>query len=194
VWDGLQPTVLSEETRAVSAASGPFFPPLVFSSGSTRSPVARITLFVFSTKALRLDSSAFGIFSLQQLENQFQRKLHQTRVANLLWLTEGRALVAGISVYAIKLRVIENVENLGSEFHPQLFSDWSLLKQPEVPVVDRWIAAESAGHVAEGTERNVVRDLVGVKNKPVDSGVMRLEGGRHKAGLARALKSERTAL
>src|SRR6516162_2678281 len=72
VWDGLQPPVLSEETRADSVVHGLFFSAtfglLLRQHSSTRRWNYSFCIFHESAPS---GQQVFGIFSLRQLEDQF---------------------------------------------------------------------------------------------------------------------------
>jgi hypothetical protein len=50
-------------------------------------------------------------------EKQLQTKLYQPRIAHLLRLPKRRARVSGVTINAVELSVVKQVENLCPEFH-----------------------------------------------------------------------------
>jgi hypothetical protein len=73
------------------------------------------------------------------LKNQLKGKLEQSRIAHFLRLSKRG--VRGISICAIELRVIKQIEYLGTEFHAHFLVNRGVLKEPHIDVVGRGIAA-----------------------------------------------------
>lgn len=81
------------------------------------------------------------------LEVEFQRKLHQPRVAYTERLP--KCGVAQIAIRAGELRVVPDVEYVAAEFHPQFFRERSLFRKAQVCIVDSRPAAECTRRVPD---------------------------------------------
>src|SRR5215470_7384788 len=88
------------------------------------------------------------------LKMELQRKLRQSRIADMQDLAERATLVRDIAIDRVKLRVIPNVEEVGAKFHRQSLSQLGLLGKAHIPVVDARTTAERTRRIADRPQRH----------------------------------------
>src|SRR5262245_51822458 len=94
-------------------------------------------------------SRASPIPTSTRLELQFQAKLDKARIACGCYVAKIRARY--ISVWVKKLRVIEEIENLGTKFKAIAFAKRCPFDGGEVPVVRRRAGKEVMPCIADGS-------------------------------------------
>src|SRR5207249_789005 len=100
------------------------------------------------------------------LKVELQRKLHQSRIADMQHLAEGGAYIGDVAIDGVELRVVPEVENVATKFHLESFAQLGPLREAHIPVVDSGATANRARRIADGTQRNGrVRKDVGIKGK-----------------------------
>src|SRR5450755_2321477 len=82
-------------------------------------------------------------FTAFPLEVELQGELHQARITRLCKLAELRP-VAAVAVRIQELRVIENVEELGTKFHALVLVDRNELEDRKIRIADVRTAADGA--------------------------------------------------
>ena len=71
----------------------------------------------------------------------------------MLHLAERAALVGHVTIDAVELRVVPDVEEVASEFHAESLGKLRRLVEADVPIIEAWAAADRPRRVSDGAQR-----------------------------------------